>query len=179
MLASRGSFFGLKQGRGAPAWSLHPDSGDLLTLESPPRRWRFPAGRELARKTQESEQAWGGVFVSTNVLIARKVFGLTRYDERLTELPATQPAWDAHLAAAHPASGQFALARHIRTMTPNLLVFTQADGNPVEKFALPVKALANAMAFDAAGERLAVVMRDGAVEVFTLADGRSRFRRER
>ncbi len=177
-LASRGSFFGLKQGRGTPTWSLHPGSGDLLTLESPPRRWRFPAGRELARKTHESEQAWGGVFVSTNVLVARKAFGLTRYDERLTELPAVQPPWDFHVAAAHPASGQFALARHIRTTTPSLKVFTQADGTPVEKFALPIKVLANVMVFDSAGERLAVVMRDGALEMFSLADGRSLFRRE-
>ncbi len=177
-LAPRGSFFGLKQGRGAPTWSLHPGSGDLLTLESPPRRWRFPAGRELARKAHESEQAWGGVFVSTNVLVARKAFGLTRYDERLTELPAIQPPWDFHVAAAHPASRQFALARHIRSTTPALKVFTHAGDAPVEKLALSLKVLANVMVFDSAGERLAVVMRDGALEMFSLADGRSLFRRE-
>lgn len=176
-LATRGSFFGLHQGSGTPIWNLHPDSGDLLTLESPPRRWAFPAGRELARKTQESEQAWGGVFVTTNLLIARKAFGLTRYDERLTERSVSPQPWDAHLVAAHPASGQFALARHIRATVPSLQVFAQAGGTPVEKFALPVQALANALAFDVAGERLAVVMRDGAVEVFTLANGRSLFRR--
>lgn len=112
------------------------------------------------------------------MLIARKAFGLARYGEQLDELPTTPPLWDFHLTAAHPASGQFALARHIRGTTPSVKVFAPDAGAPVEKLALPLPALGNAMVFDAAGERLAVVMRDGAVEVFTLADGRSRFRRE-
>ncbi|MEN9573652.1 MAG: Serine/threonine-protein kinase PrkC [Verrucomicrobiota bacterium] len=176
LLTSRATFFGLRQGRFETALSLHPDSGDVLTLEQPPRRWQMPVGRELARKALGAEQAWGGVFVAENVLVARKNFRLTRYTDRLEELPGA--AWDFPLAASHWASGQLALAAHISGAKLGLKVFSNAAETPTEKLTLPVRALVTSLALDRAGERLAVVDRDGTVETFLLADGRSLLRRE-
>ena len=175
LLTSRATFFGLRQGQIETAWSLHPDSGDLVTLDQPPRLWSFPVGRELARKTHESEQAWGGVFVAESRLIARKDFQLTRYDDRLVELAGAR--WDHNLAATHWPSKQLALAKHTRGSQPSLRILANAAENPVEKFSLPVQVLVNNMAFDRLGERLGVVTRDGAIEAFSLVDGRSLFHR--
>ena len=176
LLTTRATFFGLRQGQVETEWSLHPDNGDLVTLDQPPRLWSFPVDRELARKTHESEQAWGGVFVADNVLIARDGYRLTHYNDRLVKLPG--PTWDHTLVANHLASKQLALAKHTRGSQPSLKVLTNAAENPVEKFNLPVKVLVNNMTFDRSGERLAVTTRDGAVELFSLADGRSFLRRD-
>ncbi len=176
-LAVRGSFFGLRQGPNQPVWSAHPATDELLTHESPPRRWRFPVAREIARRSHTSEQAWGGVFVSSERLVARKSFGLSLYDERLVE-QRSQPHWNLHLAASHPPSGQFALARHIRNEPPGLSLFSFTNQTAVEIRSLPIRVLANSLAFDAGGQRLLVATRDGAVEGFSLADGRNLFRHE-
>ena len=176
LLTSRATFFGLRQGRFETAVSLHPDSGDVLTLEQPPRRWQVPVGRELARQALGAEQAWGGVFVAENVLVARRKFMLARYTDRLEELPG-EP-WDFPLAASHWASGQLALAAHISGSKLGLKVFSNAAETPTEKLTLPVRALVTSLAFDRAGERLAVVDRDGTVESFSLSEGRSLLRRE-
>ena len=174
LLTPRATFFGLRQGKFETTWSLHPDSGDVLTREQPPRRWQFPVGREWARKQLGAEQAWGGVFVAENVLIARKDFKLARYDDRLAGLPGAP--WDFALAASHWASGQLALAAHVSGAKPGLKIFADAATTPVEKHSLPMRALVTSLAFDRAGERLAVVNREGEAEVFSLADGQSLFR---
>ena len=174
LLTPRATFFGLRQGRYETTLSLHPDSGDVLTLEEPPRRWQFPVGRELARKTLGAEQAWGGVFVAEDVLVARRDFKLARYTDRLVGLPGAP--WDFPLAASHWASGQLAMAAHISGAKLGLKVFSDAATTPVEKHSLPMRALVTSLAFDRAGERLAVVNREGEVEAFSLADGQSLFR---
>ena len=171
LLMPRTTFFGLRQGALDTVWSLHPQSGDLVTLDQPPRKWLFPVDREFARKRQESEQAWGGVFTADNALIARKGFRLAPYNDQLGELSGA--TWDYSLAAAHWASKQLALARHVRGAQPGLTLLNIAGENPAEKLSLPVRGLVNQMAFDREGRRLGVVTRDGELEVFSLPDGRS------
>ncbi|KAF0180183.1 MAG: serine/threonine protein kinase [Limisphaerales bacterium] len=179
LLTPRGSFFGVKQGVFAPGWSAS-ENGELLTSERPPHRWSFPVSREVATMFSEvSEQAWGGVFVASNAVVARKHFGLARYavdQGRFTELPGT-PAWDSfQLAASHPASGQFALARKIGDEPSEVKLYRGADGPLTEQAALTLPGRAHHLAFDRAGERLAVTHRDGTLEVFATRDGRSQFR---
>ncbi|PAW84849.1 MAG: hypothetical protein B9S33_10975 [Pedosphaera sp. Tous-C6FEB] len=176
LLTSRATFFGLRQGGIETQVSLHPASGDLLTLEQPPRRWQVPVGRELARKALGAEQAWGGGFITDNVLIARKNFSLMRYSDRLEELPGE--AWNFHVVASHWGAGQIALAAHILGTKRAPKVFSEAATSPVEKLTLPLQSPVATLAFDRAGERLASVGRDGALAMFSLADGRSLFRRE-
>jgi serine/threonine protein kinase/WD40 repeat protein len=179
-LSPRATFFGLKQGQYHSQWTLHPESGDLLTLESPPRRWSIPVGRELVKLTHASEQAWGGVFVNEHVIVARKSFELTRYDlgqrGRATELPGG-PLRNVTLAAAHWPSGQFAVASKIHGPPYELRVCTGAAAEVNEKLRVPLTGQVNDLAFDAAGMRVAVVLRDGTLEVFSTSDGKSRFRK--
>lgn len=177
-LTSRGSFFGVKQGVTAPDWSAS-GNGELLTTERPPRRWSFPVGREAATMSSAvAEQAWGGVFLTNNAVVARKEFGLTRYTldaGRFTELPGT-PRWDTlQLAASHPASGQFALARKIGDDQSKVKLYRGADGPLTEQATLSLPGRASHLAFDRAGERLAVTHRDGTLEVFATRDGQSQF----
>ncbi len=178
-LTPRGSFFGLKQGVVAPGWSAG-ENGELLTAEHPPQRWSFPVNREAATMfSAVAEQAWGGVFLTSNAVVARKDFGLTRYtvdNGRLTEMPGT-PAWNTfQLAASHPASGQFALARKIGDEPSQVKIYRGADGPLTEPITLTLPGRAGHLDFDRAGERLAVTQRDGTLEVFATRDGQSQFR---
>jgi hypothetical protein len=52
-LTPMATFFGLKSGK-RTKWSMNQQSGDLLTVENPPRLWRMPVGRERVRLTQKS-----------------------------------------------------------------------------------------------------------------------------
>ena len=180
LLTPRGSFFGIPQGTPAAPWSAS-ENGELIAAEHPPRRWSFPVGREVATKFSPlAEQAWGGVFLSSNVVVARKDFGLTRYKlnaGHFTELPGT-PRWDSlQLAASHPASGQFALARKIGDEPSVVRLFRGGDDGPLaESGTLSLPGRVSHLAFDRAGERLAVTHRDGLLEVFATRDGRSQFR---
>lgn len=179
LLAPRGSFFGMKQGAFAPTWSAGRN-GELLTAEHPPRRWSLPVNRELATMISEvAEQAWGGVFVSSNVVVARKHFGLTRYtvdQGRFTEIRNASPWPASQLAASHPASGQFALARKIGAENSEVKIYRNADGPPSELVKLALPGRANHLDFDRTGERLVVTHRDGTLEVFRTRDGQSQFR---
>ncbi len=175
-LTSRGSFFGVQQGAVPPAWSAS-ENGELLTTERPPRHWSFPVSREVATLfSPAAEQAWGGVFLTSNAVVARKDFSLTRYRVeagRFTELPET-PAWNSfQLAASHPASGQFALARKIGDVPNEVRIYRGADGPLTLQATLSLPGLVNHLAFDRTGERLAVTRRNGTLEVFATGDGQS------
>ena len=177
-LTSRGSFFGVKQGAPAPGWSAS-ENGELLTGEWPSRRWSFPVGRETAVMSSAlAEQAWGGVFLASNTVVARKEFGLTRYTVdagRFTELSGT-PAWITfQIAASHPASGQFAVARKIGDDPSEVKLYRGGDGPLSEAAGLPLPGRANHLAFDRAGGRLAVTLRNGTLKVFATRDGQSQF----
>ena len=179
-----GVFFGLRPG-GPTAWSLHPESGDLLTADSPPRLWRLPAGLELVRLTHRAEQAWSGCFLSDTVVLARKDYELQRYDlstpGRVTELG--QP-FNHKSCGSHMGSGTFAVglapARQGKEQSP-AKIFTIEKGEPVEKFELQREGRIVKFVFDAPGGRLAAldgtvdgrVRPDSLLEVFDVKSGRS------
>lgn len=179
-LTVAGVFFGLRPGEPAP-WSLHPETGDLLTAENPPRLWRFPVGLERVKLTGRSEQAWSGCFLSDTVLLARKDFDLTRYDlttpGKAVELGQPFPN---RSSASHWASGTLVLAsppvRVGREIGRDLKVFALENGQPVEKRQLNSQAQLPKLAFDPSGERLAAVGRSGVLEVFDVKSGRSLFK---
>ena len=179
LLTPRGSFFGVPQGVRAPGWSASAN-GEVLTTERPPRRWSIPVGRELATMfSPVAEQAWGGAFLSSNAVAVRKDFGLARYavgEGRFTELSGS-PAWISYqLVASHPASGQLAIARKIGNEPSDVKLYRGGDGPLTEVAGLPVPGRVNHLAFDRAGERLAVTHRDGTLRVFATRDGTSQFR---
>ena len=94
-------------------------------------------------------------------------------DRRFTELPET-PAWNSfQLAASHPASGQFALARKIGDVPNEVRIYRGADGPLTLQATLSLPGLVNHLAFDRTGERLAVTRRNGTLEVFATGDGQS------
>ncbi len=173
-LAPRATFAGLKPGA-TPRWSLNPDSGHLITHENPPRLWRIPAGREVVRMAHSSEQAWAGAFLSDSVLIARKSFELARYDVstpgRMVEIVG--PRLLATGVATHPASGLFAIGPRIGNIPYSFKVFATEGTTAVEKLTQPLPVLVNDLAFDAKGERLAITLRNGNLEVFSVTNGAS------
>lgn len=180
-----GVFFGLRPG-GPTGWSLHPESGDLLTADSPPRLWRLPVGLELVRLTHRAEQAWSGCFLSDTVVLARKDFELQRYDlstpGRVTELG--QP-FHYKSCGSHADSGTFAVGlapqRQGKIEMQAAKIFTIEKGEPVEKFELKHDGRIAKLVFDASGERLAAVggsvggrvRPDSQLEVFDVKSGRS------
>ncbi len=171
-LAPRATFAGLRPGL-APRWSLNPDSGHLLTQENPPRLWLIPAGRERARVSHISEQAWGGAFLADTVLVARKAYELARYDlatpGRMTELPG--PRLVGTLCATHPATGLFAIAPKIGNFPYAVKIYATEGAAVVEKLSLPVPALVNDLALDAKAERVAVILRNNRLQVFSATSG--------
>ncbi|NDD40835.1 MAG: hypothetical protein EB082_20885, partial [Verrucomicrobia bacterium] len=179
LLNSRGSFFGVKQGVTAPGWSAS-ENGELIITERPPRRWNLPVNREFATLSSTvAEQAWGGGFLTTNVVVARKNFGLTHYSVdagRFTELPSPR-GWDSlQIVATHPASEQLALARKIGNGPSEVKTYRALNGLLSEQAKISLPGLANHLSFDRTGERLAVTHRDGTLEVFATHDGQSHFR---
>jgi serine/threonine protein kinase/WD40 repeat protein len=176
-LALRATFAGLNPGRPV-SWALNPGSGHLITHESPPRLWRIPAGRESVKFSHTSEQAWGGEFLSDTVLLARKSYELVRYDlatpGRATELGG--PRLLGTYCAAHPATGLFAIGPKIGTTPFTLRFFATEGAAVVEKHSLVLPALVNDLAFDAPAARLAVTLRNGSLEVFSVKNGESQLK---
>jgi len=174
-LAPRATFAGLKPGQPV-GWALNAASGHLLTQENPPRLWRIPAGRELVRLSQTSEQAWGGAFLSDTVLLARKNYELARYDlstpGKATEM-AGGPRLPATVCATHPATGRFATAPKIGNLPFTVKLFATEGSAVVEQHSLIVPVLVNGLAFDARAERLAITLRNGSFEVLSAKDGAS------
>jgi WD40 repeat protein len=180
-----GTYFGLQPG-GETKWSLHPQSGDLLTAESPPRLWRLPAGLELVRLAHRAEQAWGGCFLSDTVVLARKEFGLQRYDlAKPGQAIELGKPFNYKSSGSHLGSGTFAVGlapqRQARMEVSPAKIFALENGEPVEKFELKHDGRIVKLVFEASGERLAAVggsvggrVLSGAVlEVFDTKSGRS------
>ena len=177
-LAPRATFAGLNPGQPI-SWALNTGSGHLITQENPPRLWRIPAGRESAKFSHTSEQAWGGAFLSDTVLLARKSYELARYDfasaGRAVELIGG-PRLLGTYCATHPATGLFATGPKIGT-APFVVRLFATEGNTVaEKRSLTVPTTINDLAFDAAASRIAVALRNGSLEIFSVKTGESQLK---
>ena len=166
-LALRATFAGLTPGA-LPQWVFNPASGHLLTHESPPRLWRIPAGRELAKFSHISEQAWGGAFVADTMLVARRGYELARYDlstpGKATELP-NSAFTDARLVAVHPATRTFAVSPASAKVSAQLRIFAPGGNGIVEKLTRPLPAAAAYLALKADASRAVATLRNGALEV--------------
>ena len=176
-LTTVGTFFGLRPGT-ETSWSLHPESGDLLTADNPPRLWRLPVGRELLKLTHRAQQAWGGCFLSDTVLIGRKDFGMLRYDLSTPGRAVEVGEWSHYrTSASHWASGRFVLGgpgvKLGREVGQDLKVFAMENGQAVEKRVLNFQGRLPNLAFDSSGERLAAVSVNSPLEVFDVNSGAS------
>ena len=176
-LAPRATFAGLNPGQHI-GWALNTGSGHLLTHENPPRLWRIPAGRESVKFSHTAEQAWAGAFLSDTVLLARKSYELARYDlatpGRATELGG--PRLLATYCATHPATGLFAIGPKIGTTPFTVKLFATEGNTIVEKRSLPLSDRVEDIAFDATAARLAVTLRNGSLEVFSVKTGESQLK---
>ncbi|MBI3881640.1 MAG: protein kinase, partial [Verrucomicrobia bacterium] len=176
-LTVAGVFFGLRPGTPTP-WSLHPESGDLLTAGNPPRLWRLPVGLERIKLSDRAEQAWSGCFLSDTVMLARKGYGLVRYDlSTAGKAVEVGDSYNYRISASHFASGMFVLAMPPAKLGQefgrDLSVFRLENGGAVEKRALKFEGRIPRLAFDAAGERLVAVGVNTPLEVFDMKSGQS------
>jgi serine/threonine protein kinase/WD40 repeat protein len=177
-LAPRATFAGLKPGNPS-SWDFNLTSGHLITQEHPPRLWRIPAGRELVRIAQTSEQAWGGAFLSDTVLLARKGYELVRYDlakpgHAIEMVGGPRPGGTC--CATHPATGMFATGPKIGTAPAVGKLFASEGSAIVEKRSLTLPIHVEDLAFDATAERLAVTLKNGSLEVFSVKTGESQLK---
>jgi serine/threonine protein kinase/WD40 repeat protein len=167
------SFFGLKSGQPSP-WRFNPESGHLLTEDNPPRLWRIPVGREIAKLAQTTDQGWSGCFVSDTVLLARKASVLTRYDitspAKIAEMPPGFPV-NFTLSAAHWPTGLFAVAKNTGPEPFGLKILANRGVALVEKLNRPVLGRVQSLDFDASGERLVAVFQGGGLIIYTVDKG--------
>ncbi len=176
-LMTVGTFLGLRPGA-ETAWSLHPESGDVLTADNPPRLWRLPVGRELVKIPHRAQQAWGGCFLSDTVLLARKDFGMQHYDLSTPGRAVEVGEWIHYrISASHWPSGRFVLGgpgtKLGREVGQDLKVFELENGQAVEKRLLEFQGRLPSLAFDSTGERLAAVGANSPLEVFDVRSGAS------
>lgn len=171
-----GTFFGLRAGVPTP-WSFNPSSGDIITVGGTIRRWRIPVGREAVKIAQSTEQAWGGCFVSETTLLARKQFGLTRFDLSrpglATEMPSELLATNRYtVSAVHWPSGLVAVGNRIATAPAAKVVKVLAPngGGYIEKQKFSTEVGPRELAFDHAGKKVAVVG-NGRLQVFDVETG--------
>ncbi|WP_395736865.1 WD40 repeat domain-containing serine/threonine protein kinase [Prosthecobacter sp.] len=176
------TLFGLPHGP-ETFWSLNPESGDLLTLETPPRLWRLPVGRELIKTTHTaSEQGRCACFLSETMLLARLDFSLGRYEltpsDKTMRLLDKSPAGFS-IAASHPPSQTYAYAQRTgsKKVRAGFKIFSFQDGQVKETLDQPLDSVLNTLTFDAAGKRILTAGRHkegaGPLEVFDVHSGAS------
>jgi hypothetical protein len=155
-------------------WDFNPESGQLLTEENPPRRWRIPIGRELVRLPQNGIQAWSGCFVTDTVLLVRKGQSLGRYDLSTPGQPAELPGYLPNnfcLVASHWPTGRFALAKDLNGEPFALKILENQGTNAVEKLSRSVMGRIIGLDFDRTGEHLAAVFQGGGLLTYATKSG--------
>jgi len=175
-LALRAVFSGLRPGYPV-RWAHDPLGGYLLTADTPPRIWRIPAGRELARMNHRSESGYSGAFLSDTLLLAREGWGLTFYD---VSTPGKwvrakdAPVWPHRYSAVHQQTGFFAITGVDRPIT--LQLFSANANTPKELFVAPLAGRISDLCFHPKGDAIAATLTDGSLLTFTVPAGEPRLK---
>lgn len=141
---------------------LHPTSGHLLTLQSPPQLWQF-TDQPLARIVPGGDLGWSCDFITDSILLARKWRSVVCRDVSdpadIQELET--PFFKGHqITAAHPGTGLFASAfgPEVYHNDGDSLLLNQLTPDGVKKqWSLPAlteNQIARDLVFDAEGKRL-------------------------
>ena len=162
--AQRGTFFGMELGRGkGGGWTFQPESGFLLTKESPPQLWHIPVDLEVARLSFNSEQGWAACFLDDKRLLGRKHYGLAPYDVSDPAHPRELPTparkgesicsvnWQAELVATayRSTAGPFSIK-----------LYSTAGDELAAVREIPVADWTNWLDFDRAGRRILAVSKN-------------------
>lgn len=159
---------------------LHPTSGHLLTIQSPPQLWQFTDQQPLARIVPGGDLGWSCDFLTDSILLARKGRSVTCRDVSdpadIQELET--PFFNGHqITAAHPGSGLFASAfgPEIYRNDGDSLLLNRLTGDGVrEQWSLPAleeDGIARELAFDAEGKRLLRISTTFKATVIDTRDG--------
>jgi len=174
-----GSFFGLPSGPEV-RWGFGADTGYLLTAQNPPRVWRIPAGLEVMRQTHHAEQGYSCAFISDDLLLGRKEFGLVRYDMSNPADIKQLPGVTTHghtICASHWPSGTFATVKVTTSPPVDLKLFSSHGKEAVMSWSIILEAYLAQLDFDQAGERLLVVYsRLPQVQVVSVKSGESQLK---
>ncbi|MCD6050118.1 MAG: Serine/threonine protein kinase-related protein [Verrucomicrobia bacterium] len=174
-----GTFHGLPTHNGLD-WSLAPETGYLLTAQSPPRLWRVPVGLEAIRKTHAAEQGWSCAFISDTLLLGRKEFMLVCNDLSNPADIVEVPGGSLHghtLGASHWPSGMFATAMRTKTSPLELKLFSSNGKAIVQRWSKTIQDRGSQLEFDQAGERLLLIyLSNPNVEVLSTKAGESLLR---
>ncbi len=158
---------------------LHPTSGHLLTIQSPPQLWQF-TDQPLARIVPGGDLGWSCDFLTDSILLARKGSSVTCRDVSdpadIQELDT--PFFKGHqITAAHPDSGLFASAfgpEIYRNDGDSLLLNRLTREGVKKQWSLPALEednIARDLVFDAEGKRLLRISTNSKATVIDTRDG--------
>jgi eukaryotic-like serine/threonine-protein kinase len=175
--SSRGTFFGIKEGRPNRGFDFHPSSGHLLLLDSPPQLWRIPADVEAARLSCENaEQGWSTCFLSDTVLLSRTDYALQSFDVTNPSQPKalsfrSPPGYV--MSAVHLPSGTAAVARRINAAPHSIKLYQTQESKLTELREIAMPDWTSRIDFDPAGKRLIATTTNQTAMVLDVSSGKT------